>query len=334
MSNGNKKTKEEILEELRFSNKYNIDIYRNHRGDICGKKIYEEYDIEYFEYKEYLTDREFLLEAVKINGNILELVDEPLRYDRALLLAAAEHSDSLYWRIKLTEELLCDEEFMVQLLSKNGKFLYQLQYKLEPLTEREKKLIVAAVKNDYQSCEYVNFERIFESNPERRDFAFQLLDINANVLRYLGKKLRDDEEIVLYAAKYSYRSFEFASYRLRNDENFVLRVLEVNPSCLAFAPKKMREDRELVTRLMEKEPFVYRYAKGEMLKDATLAIQAIKAAPRLYEYLDSEMINNNAQFFEGIHEFVENENTPKEIREELKEYLNNNFGYYRWKENN
>lgn len=322
------------MEELRSFNKYNVNIYRNHRGEICGKKIYEEYDIEHFEHKECLTDREFLLEAVKINGNILNLVDEPLRYDRELLLAAAEHSDSLYWSLKLSEELLCDEEFMVQLLSKNGKFIYQIQFNLDTLTARVKKLIVAAVTNDYQSCEYINFERIFESNPEQRDFAFQLLDINANVLRYLGQKMRDDEEIVLYAVKYSYRSFEFASYRLRNYENFVLRVFEVNPSCLAFAPKKMREDRELVTRLMEKEPFVYRYAKGEMLKDVTLAIQALKAAPRLYKYLGSEMINNNVQFFEEIHKFVEDENTPKDIREELKEYLKSNFGYLRWKENN
>ncbi|MGN0812256.1 MAG: DUF4116 domain-containing protein [Candidatus Coproplasma sp.] len=331
-----KMTKEEALAEMRMLEEFgfNTMIYRNHKGEICSKKSRARYSPSRFENPELLSDRDFMSEAVRINGNILEIAAEPLRYDKELLLAAASNSDWLQWGIELPEELLSDEAFMVRLLSVNGEFIRQVDFKdFAPFTEREKKLIAAAVSCDYRTCGYVKTRLRFELIPENRGFAFELLAINGMTLLYMGKKLRDDEEIVLKAAENTYRSFEFASYRLRNDADFVLRILEVNPSCLAYAPKSMREDRELVTRLMQKNAFVYRYALGEMKSDASLALQAVKAAPKLYDYLNVGMKCENVRFLEGIDEFVEDELAPQEIREKLKACLQSNDGYRRWKAN-
>ena len=322
-------TKEEALEKIRMYNSFGINdyIYRNHRGEYCRKKVYDRYSPSFFENKEILKDKDFMLEAVKINGNILEIADESIRYDKELLLMAVKNTDSLHWCLELPEYLLSDEKFITELLSNDGNFLRQVKFNYAtPFTENEKNFIKAAVSNNYQSCKYLHLELIFNVHSECIDFAYELLAINAMTLRYFGQKLRDDEKIVLKAIEYTYRSYEFASNRLRNDEEFVLQVLEINPSCLAYAPRRMRENRELVMQLMKKDPFVYRYAKGEMDDDSKLALEAVKGAPHLYDFLSMKM-RANQDFLIGLEEYIEDENTDLVIKERLRNCLETNKFY-------
>ena len=88
-------TKEEALEKLRMYNSFGINayIYRNHRGEYCRKKVYDRYSPSFFENNEILKDKDFMAEAIKINGNILEIADENIRYDKDLLLMAAKNTD-------------------------------------------------------------------------------------------------------------------------------------------------------------------------------------------------------------------------------------------------
>lgn len=326
-------TKEEALEKLRMYNSFGINdyIYRNHRGEYCRKKVYDRYSPSFFENNEILKDKDFMAEAIKINGNILEIADENIRYDKDLLLMAVKNTDILPWCIELPEYLLSDEKFMTELLCNDGNFLWQVKFNYAtPFTEVEKNFIKAAVSNNYQSCKYVYLELIFNFHPECIDFAYELLAINAMTLRYFGQKLRGDEKIVLKAIEYSYRSYEFASNRLRNDEEFVLRVLEINPSCLAYAPRRMREDRELVMRLMKIDPFVYRYAKGEMENDPRLALEAVKGAPHLYDFLSFKMMENQ-EFLIGLEEYIDDEKTDQMIKERLRNCLETNNAYRRLK---
>lgn len=265
-----------------------------------------------------LTDREFLKKVVAIDGGALERAPENLKYDRELLLIAAANDKDLWFKIKLPEELRTDVEFMLQLVSVNGKLLNEWRFTgFEPFTEDEKKLILAAAKNDYTACNNSYIKWKFQYNTELKDFALELVAINGRILQYLGNGMRNDEDIVLKAIEYTYRPFEFASIRLKNNEKFLLRAMEINACCLAYAPKSMREDRALVERLMQKTPFVYRYAKGEMENDANLALQAVKGAPQVYDYLDYEMTHRNEEFVKGLDKLVNSE----EISAEAKDFL-------------
>ena len=326
MPKNRKRTKEEIIAEMRKKKERGLD-----------KVIYSFGRID----KEFLTDRDFLLEALELDGNILEQVKPPLRFDRQLLLIAAKNGDeTLHWKIKLPEELLSDYDFMLKLVSVNGKFLGQwcsgMQYS-PPFTDGEKKMILTAVANNCKAFDEIELkgklDYYYVCNHDK-DFALELVAVNGNVLRYFGKELRSDKDIVLKAIEYSYRPFEFATKNLRNDGDFILRAMEVNPCCLAFAPSYMREDRELVTRLMQKNPFVYRYAKGEMQNDATLALQAVKGAPELYDYLGYEMTNVNMDFILGLAEYAYAEDTPREIRRFFKIRLNSVWRYIEWRNKN
>lgn len=316
---GNKKqTKEEIIAEMRELKE-------------CGfsRVQYTPLNID----KQFLQDREFLLDALKIDGNILEQVKPPLKYDRELLLIAAENADEMLpWEIKLPEDILSDYDFMLKLVGVKGRFLRQWCFhrNYSPFTEEEKKLILAAVANDYEAFDEISLTGNLDFYNDKA-FALELVAVNGKILRYFGKELRSDRDIIFKAIEYNYQAFEFATKNLRNDEQFILCAMEVNACCLAFAPKHMREDRELVTRLMQKTPFVYRYAKGEMRQDTALALQAVKGAPNLYDFLDYEMTHENMEFISGLTEFVNAADTPEDVKMMLKERLKYNARYMLWR---
>lgn len=314
-------TKEEVLSALRAME--------------ARRLSYAAYSSVYIN-PQFLADRDFLLEAVKVNGNLLNKVEEPLKYDRELLLTAAQNSpDSFALRYKLPQEILSDYGFMLKLVEIKGKFLWQYfaSRNYSQFTEKEKKLILAAVANDYEAFDDINISGNFNCCRDK-EFALELVGVNGNVFKYFCKELRGDKNIVLKAVENNYRLFEFATNNLRGDEKFIRRAIEVNACCLAFAPAYMREDRELVTRLMQKTPFVYRYAKGEMRNDASLALQAVKCAPELYHYLEYEMTNENMDFILGLAKFASAEDTPTELKQFFKSRLRSVWRYREWRSKN
>lgn len=314
-------TKEEVLSALRAMEARGLS--------------YTAYSSVYID-PQFLEDRNFLLEAVKINGNLLNKVEEPLKYDREILLIAAQNSpDSFAMRYKLPEAILSDYDFMLKLVAVKGKFLWQYfpRRNYSQFSQDEKKLILAAVANDYEAFDYPDISGNLNCWRDK-EFALQLVGVNGNVFKYFCKELRGDKNIVLKAIENSYRLFELATNNLRSDEKFIRRAIEVNACCLAFAPAYMREDRELVTRLMQKTPFVYRYAKGEMQNDASLALQAVKGAPELYHYLGYEMTNKNMDFILGLAEFASAEDTPTELKQFFKSRLRSVCRYCEWRSKN
>lgn len=308
-----KMTKEETLAEMRELKECGF-----------GREHYSPESVD----KEFLTDKDFLLEAVKLNGEILTAAPKSLQCDREILLTAAANSDyTLTWEIKLSKELLSDYEFMLRLVAIDGMFLRQWCFGrgYSPFTDEEKRLILTAVAQNYEAFDDVNLCGCLDYCQDK-EFALQLVNVNSKILRFFGKAFRSDKDIILKAVRYNYQAFQFATGNLRNSEAFLLQAMEVNAYVLAFAPKSMREDRELVTRLMQKTPFVYRYAKGEMRQDVGLALQAVKGAPQLYNFLESEL-THNTDFVAGLAEYADDESTPKDVSDFLKSRLKYNDCY-------
>lgn len=321
MAHKKKQTKEEILAEMCAFKEDGFNRWND--GD------------SYEGDREYLKDRDFLLEAVKINGDMLTVAPKSLQGDREILLAATANSArTLSWKIKLTEELLSDYDFMLKLVGIDGLFLRQWCFGrgYSPFTDDDKKLILTAVANNCEAFDDINLKGCLDYHNDK-EFALQLVDVNSKVLRFFGKALRGDRDVILRAVGYNYQAFQFATNNLRTNVNFLMRAIEVNACCLAFAPADMREDRELVTRLMQKTPFVYRYAKGEMQKDVNLALQAVKGAPQLYDFLHPEM-THNVDFVIGLAKFADDENTPKDVSDFIKSRLKYNDRYRQWRVKN
>lgn len=273
------------------------------------EKSAEETLAEIEKFKEYFVpdipeklrdDREFMLRAVKINGEALHDASERLKRDKELILLAAK--DCEWFMFDIPEEHLKDRKFVLALLSENGMFLWTVKSKQKGPLDGE--LIKTAVRQNFEAARFVKPLYFDEKNPMcDKKFVLELVKISGRTLQYAYEPFRDDEEVVLEAVT-SYRAFEFASNRLKHNEDFLVRVLDKNPSCLAYAPARYREDKTLVAALMKKHPYVYRYAKEDIRLDFALAVEALSGDVRIYSYVPKKL-RESKRFLDEIERLIE-----------------------------
>ncbi len=327
-------TKEEFLKFMRFEkeNDYGIE-----RITVDHVQQYIKIPLHCASVPEipdaWRGDREFITEAVKINGDVLAQASEELQRDRQLYLLAAEtcnhygnlppipaawksdrefvsaapqkndgvlkqaaaQNDNVYEKTEPSDEGNADREFILKLLSVDGRFLYRIYGRCVSADAADMELVRAAISQNHSVATIFSYDAL-----HNRDFVKQLVNIHGRVLEYVAPQFRDDEELV-YDAVVTYRAFEFASNRLKNDEAFLMKILDKNPSCIVYAPVKYREDRALMERLIAVHPYVYRYVKGDLQTDLSLALYALKKDVGVYDFVRGAL-NNNARVKEILRE--------------------------------
>lgn len=98
------------------------------------------------------SDREFILEIVKLRSFALINVREDLKNDREIILAALSDSGAIIQY--LSPEFQDDEEIVILALKKNGYFLRYASDRLKS----NKDIVLLAIKNDPKSIEYAATE--------------------------------------------------------------------------------------------------------------------------------------------------------------------------------
>lgn len=263
---------------------------------------------------EYFNDRDFVVEALKLNPYFFDILPEEMRGDKELILLAAVGVDS--FELRFNKKLLDDRTFLLNLLSVNGGLI--------SLVDRDKidrEMLLTAIRQDFYAAAFIPYEMRHD-----RDLAVAVSKLQGKSLKYLAPEFRDDEEIV-YNCVTSYRAFEFASDRLKNNEEFLMRVLEKNPSCLAYAPKKYRTDRQLAEKLMDIHPYVYRYLQGELKYDLNYALKAIRLYPDLYLSVPYDFRKSKA-FADGVEKLIEGDAISQEVKDFLRRRLQIDRGEY------
>lgn len=293
-------TKEEMIEGIRFDVEHSGAVYRRYDGKYCRTQWYSPCKIP----EEFADDREFMLEAVKLNGALLSNASERLKADRELILIAAQKCSPL--NLKIPQEYFSERDFMLKLLAVNGSFLDKY-----PVFDKE--LILTAVKNDAQALKYVHYK--FFDEFLSKDLTLEIVSVNGRALQYVYGPFKDDEDAVFAAVSQHYRAFEFASARLKNNADFLVKVLYTNPSCLAYAPQEYRENRLLIEKLMDINPYCYRYVKGKLKTDADLAIRAVKENLDLYDFVDLS-VKRSKKFITALKSIV----PSSEINSEYWQY--------------
>ncbi len=114
--------------------------------------------------KKLKSDREFILEAIKINPNSFLFASKKLRSDREITIAAAAYPHALR---EADKSLRSDRQIVLAYINNNGAALWHADKKLQ--SDRE--IVLAAVSQ------------------------------NAEALNYAGEELKSDREIVLAAER-------------------------------------------------------------------------------------------------------------------------------------
>ncbi len=195
-----KKTNKEILSALKRLKKGSRDDAFSFLKKNADKKL--------------KSDREFILEAIKINPNSFLFASKKLRSDREITIAAAAYPHALR---EADKSLRSDREIVLAFVNNDGTALWHADKKLQ--SDRE--IVLAAVRNDpcYGIPSLAFADKKLQSD---REIVLAAVSQNAEALNSAGEELKSDREIVLAAVSQDAKALDYAGEELKSDREIVL----------------------------------------------------------------------------------------------------------------
>lgn len=208
------------------------------------------------------ADRSFVLDAVKINGSVLQFVNEIF---------------------------LNDYEIIYEAVKNTAKALAYVSDKFR----NKREIILAAASNhdglDSDALEYANPEFCND-----REIILKSILSGKHTLAYASDNIKDDYEIVLAAVKNWPQEFIYASENLRNNREILTEVFQSEMLCtetiLAYLNDALRDDRQIVLAAIKHDPSDLIYVSERLRRDPEI-ISAARDHEDEYVYV-THLINN------------------------------------------
>ncbi|MDD7805518.1 MAG: DUF4116 domain-containing protein [Endozoicomonas sp. (ex Botrylloides leachii)] len=248
------------------------------------------------------NDQKFINEAVKINGYTLAYFSDTVRDDIDVVKTAC-NSDACALQYA-SDRLREDKSIVLAAVSKRGIALKYASDKLK----NDPDVFIAAINQDYRAYNYAgsawkqNREAVLAAVKGSRH-PYILRDI----LRDIGKNIKDDAEIISEAIKVS-PNFYYASDRLKNDKKFVMEALSRYSSAIfSYVSNPLKEDHEVVLAALRRYDeindifFPLRFAHSNLLSDENFITEAVKLTPKALDYASDELRNNSSFVKKLLH---------------------------------
>lgn len=167
--------------------------------------------------KELLADKEFILNLLKKNGNILA-DDKILKYGEILKYTS--------------EKLNANKCFMIKAVKQDGLFL---QYASEEL-KNNKKVVIEAVKQN-------GFALKFASKTLQNNQKVVLIATkdDGRALQYASDELKANKKVVLQAVRQNGLALQYASYELRNSYQVLFDAINQEVRALKYVSYKIKK---------------------------------------------------------------------------------------------
>jgi BRCT domain type II-containing protein len=243
--------------------------------------------------KSLKADRDFILKAVKQNGDALEYADKALKADRKVILAAvkAQCYNSLYFADKT---LRADREVVLAAVKQFGGALENADKTLKA----DREVVLAAVKEWGGALRYADKalradrevmlvaasgggnDRVMLAWAEKslladREFVLAAMKqdeycVDELLGSWVAKSIRADREVMLAAVKLHGFELYHAAKALQADREIVLAAVKTYGRALQFAAKALKADREVVLAAVKQDGGALGYASEELQEDEEL----------------------------------------------------------------
>ena len=225
--------------------------------EVALKKIRKDYnEFKNLDFR-YRDDKEITLEAVTMDGMLLEFISEALKNDDeivtkalrsnplALKYAGSKYKDNQNLVLKLIPRCpevvefispRLKENFLIatEAVKRNGKLL-----KYFPKFKNNREMVSEAVKQNGLAILYA--DKIFFSDKE-----IMLEVIKQNQSTYLitciSQVLKDNEEFMKEVCKIHKEYIKYASERLKDKKEFILSFCSTYQECIEFASERLKDD--------------------------------------------------------------------------------------------
>lgn len=270
-------------EEVLFSEYEDMeDEYIEDEKEAVLKKVRENPEIYRTIDGKYRKDPDVALEAVIMNGLLLEFVSEKLKYDEKIVKAALESNPMA---LQFASSLFKNDFDTVMYCVKRCGMALEFA---SPNMKRNPEIVLEAVKQDGRAIEFVDSE-LFRKK-QNKNIVLEAAKNNGRILKFV-KEFSDDRDVVLLSVRQNGLAIQFADKKFFDDDEIVLTVLS-QPHCkhlIMFVSDRLKGDFEFMKKLCEIDrDYFKKYASGEV-RDL-LAMELLRS---ISDFLKSEDDTNN-----------------------------------------
>ena len=203
-----------------------------------------------------------------------------------------------------------DKEFMLALLAYNGTYLEHASEELKA----DKEVIMAALKSGYS----LPYEHVSDALKTDRDYLLEIVSLDAYCLEFFSEELKQDEQIVLAAAKhFGDAALEFGADKFKTNKNIITEAVKSSSKVLSFLAENEKNDKNLVITAVKHHGYALQYASEELRNDKDVVITAVGHNGNALQYASEELQNdkdmamaaliNSTEAFEYVSERLQSD---------------------------
>ena len=178
-----------------------------------------------------------------------------------------------------------DKEFMLALLAYNGTYLQHASEELKA----DKEVVMAALQSGYS----LPYEHVSDALKTDRDFLLEMVSLDAYCLEFFSEELKQDEQIVLAAAKNSGNAaLEFGAEKFKTNKNILTEVVKNSQDALSFLAENDKNDKNLIMTAVDNYGNALEYASEHLQNDKDVVITAVRNNGDALEYASEELQND------------------------------------------
>lgn len=245
-------------------------------------------------------NKSYMLDLVKIDGNILQFASDKLKNDSTVGLEAIKQNDFALRYIG--NDLKTNRKFVKSVILRNGNNLchfphfagdrkmvvvaieanpWALKYASDDL-KADKELIFKVIKRSANYIEEVDPKLITD-----RDFVLDAVKCNGLILQYC-KEFHNDDEIVIAAIKNCGSVIKSLPNYAENPK-YALMAISSNSRAICSMSKKLTADFDFMIKAVSMDSRCIRFASTELKDNETLAIAAIKKIPFVFSEVSQRL---------------------------------------------
>ncbi|MBX9597697.1 MAG: DUF4116 domain-containing protein [Burkholderiales bacterium] len=249
---------------------------------------------------ELRNDREIVLAAINQYCYALRFASNQLKSDKDVVLSAINHNTlSLQYA---SEKLLNDKQFISSVIKKDGM---ALQYASENLQD-DKGLVLLALKNNGMFLQHVNKMlredvEVISAALEQNNLAMKFVSYDKRIeigvrKKYFGSYTgHNNKTIVLDAVKKDGSLLQYASKTLQNDKQIILTAVKQNGLAIQYASEELRDDKEVVFAAVNNNGLALKFASDTLRSNHEIVTTAISTVPNSFIYV-SKTLQDDTSF--------------------------------------
>jgi hypothetical protein len=245
----------------------------------------------------FKKDEELYLEALKQNGSSIRYLSDELKNNSSIGMLAVDRSPISY--LYLSNKLQLNRKIILKALEKNGTILFSIP---DPTLKNDVELILKAIQHDGKRVIEDYRGTIFRSNGI---LMTEVVKSNPECLMLASATLRNNKRFLKFAVEISPNSLKYASKELKSDVELVMLAISQDGTSIQFADWELRGDRNLATLAVENNANAIVHLFGDLQLDKELNMKAVKKDYSVFSNLgeirsDMEIVWISKRYFKLV----------------------------------